>query len=361
MATRRKAADDPTPDAEGSVPVTLPAVVDMDDDSEDSVLDRIRSMAGDDRDRMRVKVYRKTNSGSLEWCTDYTVGEWEEGDTARVRADWGPGTYEMRVVSSGRRGILLRDVFRIAQDSRAVNPAPVAAPAPQSSELADVVRMLAEGQQRILEAVSQRPDPAAQLQSTLGLMVAMREAMGLNQPPAPPPPAADPSAMLTQIVGAVRQLREVAQEVSPPAEDSDSPLAMFGKVADIVKMGMGQQGQAPAFQPLTVPDSINQEGEPEMLGMLVLRGQLQTLVDMAARGASPQEGGKFVAEKLPDDLLPHLELPNVLDILATFNPKARDHSAWMMQARDEALRILAGDSDATPMLAPKGAIPGTPV
>lgn len=360
MATRRKAADDPTTDdAEMAVPSTLPAVVDMDDESEESVLDRLRSMGGDDRDRMRIKVYRKTNAGTLEWCSDYTVGEWEERDIAGVRQDWGPGTYEMRVVSSGRRGILMRDVFRIANDSKpAANPIQAA---PQSSELADVVRMLAEGQQRILEAVSQRPDPAAQLQSTLALMVSMREAMGLNQPAPPPPPAADPSAMLTQIVGAVRQLREVAQEVSPPAEDSDSPLAMFGKVADIVKMGMGQQGQAPAFQPLTVPDSINQEGEPEMLGMLVLRGQLQTLVDMAARGASPQEGGKFVAEKLPDDLLPHLELPNVVDILATVNPKVRDHSAWMLQARDEALRILAGDGDSTPMLAPKGAIPGTPV
>ena len=353
MATRRKAADDPTTEgAESAVPVSLPAVVDIDDDSEDSVLDRLRSMGGDDRDRMRIKVYRKTSAGTLEWCTDYTVGEWEEGDIARVRADWGPGTYEMRVVSSGRRGILLRDVFRIASDTKpaALAPAPAA---PQSSELADVVRMLAEGQQRILEAVSQRPDPTAQLQSTLGLMVSMREAMGLNQPAPPPPPAADPSAMLTQIVGAVRQLREVAQEVSPPAEDSDSPLAMFGKVADIVKMGMGQQQAAPVFQPVSIPESVNAEENPEMLGMLVLRGQLQTLVDMAAKGSSPAEGGRFVAEKLPDDLLPHLELPNVLDILAQFNPKVREHSAWMMQARDEALKILSAGGDSAPVLPPR--------
>jgi hypothetical protein len=353
MATRRKAADDPTIEgADGAVPVAFP-VVEVDDDSEDSVLDRLRSMGGDDRDRMRIKVYRKTNAGTLEWCTDYTVGEWEERDVAGVRADWGPGTYEMRVVSSGRRGILLRDVFRIANDSKpAAQAAPVQA-APQSSELAEVVRMLAEGQQRILEAVSQRPDPTAQLQSTLGLMVAMREAMGLNQPPPPPAPAADPSAMLTQIVGAVRQLREVAQEVSPPQEDNDSPMAMFGKIADVVKMGMGQQA-AQTFEPVSIPQSVNEEN-PEMLGMLVLRGQLQTLVDMAAKGASPAEGGKFVAEKLPDDLLPHLELPNVIDILAQFNPRVREHSEWMLKARDEALRILSED-DSAPVLPPKNAI-----
>lgn len=349
MATRRKAADDPTADsAEMAVPPTLPAVVDIDDESEESVLDRLRSMGGDDRDRMRIKVYRKTSAGTLEWCSDYTVGEWEERDIAGVRQDWGPGTYEMRVVSSGRRGILMRDVFRIASDSRpASNPAIQAAP--QSSELADVVRMLAEGQQRILEAVSQRPDPAAQLQSTLALMVSMREAMGLNQPPPPPPPASDPSAMLTQIVGAVRQLREVAQEVSPPQEDSDSPMAMFGKIADVVKLGMGQQA-AQTFEPVSIPQSFKEEN-PEMLGMLVLRGQLQTLVDMAAKGLSPAEGGKFVAEKLPDDMIQHLELPNIIDVLSQVNPRVREYSEWMLKARDEALRILS-EGDASPILPP---------
>ena len=153
---------------------TAPAPIIEDD--EDSILERLRSTQGEERDRMKVKVYRKVPGGTgLEWCTDYTVGEWEEGDIARVRQEWGPGNYELRVVSQGKRGILLRDHFRIAQVTRG-EPVPAPAPAPQSSELADVVRMLAEGQQRILEAVSQRPDPAAQLQSTLGLMVSMREA-----------------------------------------------------------------------------------------------------------------------------------------------------------------------------------------
>ena len=99
-----------------------------------------------------------------------------------------------------------------------------------------MVRMLAEGQQRILEAVSQRPDPTAQLQSTLGLMASMREAMGLNTPPPPPPPASDPAAMLGQLVGAIKTLREVAAEVNPPAEAADeSPMSMLPKIVDLVK------------------------------------------------------------------------------------------------------------------------------
>ena len=360
MATRRKAAADPTLDgAEEALPIDLHNR-DVEAEDEHSVLDRIRSLGGDDRDRMRIKVYRKTAAGQLEWCTDYTVGEWEEGDIARVRADWGAGTYEMRVVIGGRPGIRYREVFRIASESRPAVPALPAPPAPsQTSELAEVVRMLAEGQQRILEAVSQRPDPTAQLQGTLALMASMREAMGLNAPPPPPPPASDPGAMLGQLVGAIRQLREVATEVSPPSTDPDNPMAMFGQIAEVVKLGMSQQAAAPQAMPtVQIPGSIQAQPqeESEMFGLLVLKGQLQTLVDMAARSAPIEDGAKFVADNLPDDLLGYLPLPNILEILAKVNPKVMEHQAWFLAVRDSAVRLVQSDDDDSPVLPPKDAI-----
>jgi hypothetical protein len=353
--TRRKAAADPT--LEGAAEAMPLQVIPDEPDDEESVLDRIRSLGGDDRDRMRIKIYRKTSAGQLEWCTDYTVSEWEEGDVARVRGDWGSGTYEMRVVIGGRPGIRYREVFRIAADTKpAAAPAPAAA---QSSELADVVRMLAEGQQRILEAVSQRPDPTAQLQGTLALMVSMREAMGLNVPPAPPPAASDPGAMLGQLVGAIRQLREVASEVAPPAPDSDNPLSMLGQIAEVVKLGMTQQAAPQAMPPVQIPASFEDqptpEGGQEMFGILVLRGQLGKLVEMAQAGKPIEEGAQFVADNLPDDLLSYLPLPNIMDILGAANPRVREHEAWMLAVRDRAVLILAED-DAGPQLPPKDAI-----
>jgi hypothetical protein len=367
--TRRKAAADLTPEgADQAMPLEmLPATTEPDD--EESVLDRLRSMGGEDRDRMRVKVYRKTAHGQLEWCTDYTIGEWEEGDVSRVRADWGSGTYEMRVVIGGRPGIRYREVFRIAADAKpAALPPP---PPPQATGLEEVVRMLAEGQQRILEAVSQRPDPTAQLQSTLGLMAAMREAMGLNQAPPPPPPASDPGAMLGQLVGAIRQLREVATEVAPPAADPDNPMAMLGQIAEVVKLGMTQQAHqaqpAALMPPVQLPPGFGaslddaapqpQEGEGEMFGVLVLRGQLAQLVKMAETGAPVETGAQFVADNLPDDLLSYLPLPNILDILGSVNGKVRDHETWFLAVRDRALQLLAED-DSAPVLPPKDALPG---
>lgn len=92
-----------------------------------------------------------------------------------------------------------------------------------------------------------------------------------------------------------------------------------------------------------------------MFGMLVLRGQLQTLVDMAARSDSIEAGAQFVADKLPDDLLGYLPLPNIIDVLAAVNPKVRDHEAWILSVRDRAVQLLAEDGDA-PALPPKDAI-----
>jgi hypothetical protein len=347
MATKRTTVE-PTAGWEVEIPPAPPPQIVEDD--EESILDRLRSTQGEDRDRMKVKVYRKVlGSTGLEWCTDYTVGEWEEGDVSRVRAEWGPGSYELRVVSQGKRGILWRDHFRIAPPPARIEPPPAPAPA-GSSDLADVVRMLAEGQQRILEAVSQRPDPTAQLQSTLGLMTAMREAMGLNAAPPPPPPAADPGAMLGQLVAAIRTLREVSAEVAPPAADTDNPLSMLPQVLDLVKAGMqrgqGQgQGEMPPVQPLAIPPSLqdDQTDQGEPVGILVLRGQLSKLIEMAKANADPVKGGEFVADNLPDELLPHLALPNYFDILATFHGGVKAHREWFDKARTEAMRILGDD------------------
>lgn len=344
MPTKKTAPD--APPAEGwelqmpsATAVALPP-----EDDEETILDRLRSMQGEERDRMKVKVYRKVIGGTgLEWCTDYTVPEWEEGDIARVRQEWGPGNYELRVVSMGKRGILLRDHFRIAPNREPV--APVVAP--QSSELADVVRMLAEGQQRILEAVSQRPDPTAQLQGTLALMASMREAMGLNTPPPPPPPASDPAAMLGQLVGAIKTLREVAAEVNPPAEaPDDNPMAMLPKVLDLVKVGMSQgQGQpaalpAPPVQPLDIPQSLQQPDDDPM-NILRLRKQLGEMIAMAARGEPPQRGGEYAADNLPDELLPHLARPDFFGFLKMVHSGCAAHEPWFVAARDHCIKLLS--------------------
>jgi hypothetical protein len=335
----------PTDDAEGwEVQTATPAAPALVEEDQESIIDRLRSLSGDERDRMSCKLYRRAADGrGLEYCQDYTVTEWEEGGIDRVRAEWGAGNYEVRIHAQGRKGVLYRDLFRIAHRVIAT-PAP--APAP-TSELADVVRMLAEGQQRILEAVSQRPDPTVQLQSTLGLMASMREAMGLNTPPPPPPPASDPAAMLGQLVGAIKTLREVAAEVNPPAEAADeSPMSMLPKIVDLVKVGMqGQQQQpaalpAPPVQPLDIPQSL-QEPEEDGMNILKLRKQLGEMIAMAAQNLPPERGGEYAADNLPDELLPHLARPDFFGFLTMVHSGCKPHEPWFRAARDHCIKILS--------------------
>lgn len=336
----------PTDDAEGwevqtAAPAALPAI----EEDQETIIDRLRSLSGDERDRMSCKLYRRAADGrGLEYCQDYTVTEWEEGGIDRVRAEWGAGNYEVRIHAQGRKGVLYRDLFRIAHRVIAT-PAP--APAP-TSELADVVRMLAEGQQRILEAVSQRPDPTAQLQSTLGLMASMREAMGLNTPPPPPPPSSDPAAMLGQLVGAIKTLREVAAEVNPPAEPADeSPMAMLPKVLDLVKVGMSQQqpqalpAQHPPVQAMPLPASLQPADDDDPMNILKLRRQLGEMIAMSEKGEPAERGGEYAADNLPDELLPHLARPDFFGFLTMVHGGCKAHEPWFRAARDHCIKILS--------------------
>ena len=345
MPTRKIAPA--TEEAEGwevqTTPPTVPIAAPEED--QDTILDRLRALSGDERDRMSCKLYRRAADGrGLEYCQDYTVSEWEDGGIDRVRAEWGAGNYEVRIHAQGRKGVLYRDLFRIAH--RAI--ATPTAPPPQSSELAYVVRMLAEGQQRILEAVSQRPDPTAQLQSTLGLMASMREAMGLNTPPPPPPPASDPAAMLGQLVGAIKTLREVAAEVNPPAEPADdSPMAMLPKVLDLVKVGMSQQqpqalpAPHPPVQAMPLPASLQPADDEDPMNIIKLRRQLGDMIAMAARGEPAERGGEYAADNLPDELLPHLAREDFFGFLTMVHGGCRPHETWFRAARDHCIKILS--------------------
>jgi len=338
-----------TEEAEGwevqTTPPAAPLIAPEED--QDTILDRLRALSGDERDRMSCKLYRRAADGrGLEYCQDYTVSEWEDGGIDRVRAEWGAGNYEVRIHAQGRKGVLYRDLFRIAHRVIAT-PAP--APAP-TSELADVVRMLAEGQQRILEAVSQRPDPTAQLQSTLGLMASMREAMGLNAPPPPPPPATDPGAMLGQLVGAIKTLREVAAEVNPPEPpEVSSPLQMLPQIVDLVKVGMSQRQNpaplpAPPVEPMPLPASLSDQqpaddGDP--MNLFKLRAQLGEMIAMAARGEPAERGGEYAADNLPDELLPHLARADFFAFLLMVHGGCKAHEPWFRAARDHCIKLLS--------------------
>ena len=349
-------------------PATPPATTEPPPTEEDAFLSRFQSVVSRHGiDSLKIKLDRRGRGSELEWCCDYLPQEWQDGDLSLIREQWGPGQYQLRVVA--RNGIAMREMITIAEQRAPI----VQTQAP--SEMRELLSGLMEGQRALLEAIAHRPDPTAQMQQTLGLMVTMREAMGLSAAPA----ATNPSAMLGDIVGAIRQLREVAEEVSPKAApDSDNPLAMLPPVLDIVKAAMAQQQQSQVAPMMALPPSIAatdprqmslpeipptvapmQQSQPEPdpeedMQSVVLKIMMSRLVLLAHRNAPPEKAAALIEQYAPDELFDLIEAPNWFDLLTNLLPDLKPYPEWCGKVRD----ILMRDDDPTegpgaePKLAP---------
>lgn len=386
MATRRTGGEMPLDGDDGDTPhgaalSTLPP----DLVTEETELDRVLAlMSGAPEDRASLKLYRRIPGDSKgAYIDDISIHEYGERGLSYVREMYGPGSYILWLYGphplSGKVGRLAREQFTI-EASRDI-AAPVAVANSAQSETAQMLRMMQEQNAAILAALTQRPDPMAEMQRTIALMASMREAMGLNaQPAAPAVVAPNPSAMLGELVGAIKQLREVSSEINPqaPTTDPESPMALVGNIIDLVKTAVqnpqvmatlqnagGAMGQQ--VQPLALPNSLTAAAplpvqsetaevvsnpapvaalSPEQeMQRAILQGALQGIVDMAAQGATPEAGGDYIAETLPDELLPYLRLPNWFQLLTMaadqVGVNVRPHAEWIAKAKAEADRILS--------------------
>jgi hypothetical protein len=249
------------------------------------------------------------------------------------------------------------------------------------SGLAQVLGTIAQGQERMLDALVQmkqapQKDPMEEMTKMLSMMTMMRQAMGMDG-------QQRSGSSIGEIVEAIRELRSAADEVSPQREEPESMMAMLPKVLDIVSAGMGkgqaqaqvqpepeafhqidlppafaqqvQQPQAqpqsepqPAYQPNPEPTQTQPQSEDQMqFGkyLFKLRAYLSALVDMATRAIPPEKTAEFVVDKLPDELLEIMELPNWFEQLAAVAPEVKNHEAYLRQVRDLALSMLEFDDE----------------
>lgn len=363
-------------DWQAPVGENLPATIET--ASEETALERLLSSLKDSGGNASVKLYRKTDDAPRgEWCGDFTIEEYNAGGLKFIRRKYGPGHYFIWVYGphpeSGKFGRLARDDFDIAGEPD-VNPATPAPIAPDST-LARVLETLAQGQMAIVSALNTRPDPATEMQRMLSLMSAMRDAMGLNVQPvatvAAPAPSA--SSVLGEVVGAIKALREANREIGGDDGDREpGVMSLAGKVIDAVQaqgglgaalagLGVNVGAPSPGLPPITMPPSVagaaqgnpvapdQQPAElaPDTMEILILRGTLTGLLDLMAKGVPATEGGAYVADKLPDEMLPLLDLPNWFEVLhmgaarvGVRLPLDNASVAWIGAARDEALRLL---------------------
>jgi len=348
----------------------LPA--EIPDEIEETATDRVASMlAGiNGLERSELKVY-KLNQGALEYCQGFKPEQFEEGNFDLLRDRFGHGEFELRLYATHpqTRKFGIRSKLRVKMSE--VNKAAVSDTLP--SGLAQVLGTIAQGQERMLDALVQmkqqpQKDPMEEMTKMLSMMTMMRQAMGMdNQSRA--------GSSISEIVGAIRELRSAADEVSPQKDEPETMMAMLPKVLDIVSAGMNK-GSAQAhpeqpqdFQPVQLPPSFaqaqpqpqpqpqlqpqyqpNPEPQPEPptteddmanpLVIIKLKAYLKTLTDMAVALTPVDKAADFVYDKLPDDLVEIMLLDNWFDLLSAFAPGVKPHEEWLRQVRDKAIEMF---------------------
>lgn len=388
MATRQQPQGilNPPPDDDDDTPQPIPGTRQLltqpepeDPDSEQSVVDRLRAiMASTPGDRVKVKVYRVDSStAQMTWCQDYTPAQYEAGDLAMIRDQWGPGRYHIRIIWP--KGIASKTDVNISaplSGAQALQANPVDAGTPA---MVQAMQMMMESQARILEALhaqAQKPpaDPRADMLANLEMMKALKDAFGPTMQPVAAP-VSSPVAQLTELMQTLRLFKEAAADIGADREPPEpSLMSMLPGVLSLVKQGM-QPNNAQLPAPIAIPQSIERparisnplqdaespqpetapqpptESDKEMM-IIILRGQLAQLTKMAKEGAPASEGGEFLYENLPEELLPELNNPQWFEILATLSPGVRVHEAWFREAKaaaDELFNTPDEDpEDATP-------------
>jgi hypothetical protein len=358
---------------EEAVQQYLPA--EIPDEIEETATDRVASMlAGiNGLDRAELKVY-KIKDGSLEYCQGFKPEQFEEGNFDLLRDRFGHGEFELRLYATHpqTRKFGIRSKLRVKMSE--VNKAAMNDGLP--SGIAQVLGAIANGQSQMLDALVQmkqqpQKDPMEEMTKMLSMMTMMRQAMGMDG-------QQRSGSSIGEIVEAIRELRSAADEVSPQREEPETMMAMLPKVLDIVSAGMSkgqpqaqpepevfhqvelppafaqapQQSQAqpepqapPAYQPNPEPEQTQSQPQSEdqmQFGkyLFKLRAYLSALVDMATKAIPPEKTAEFVVDKLPDELLEIMELPNWFEQLAAVAPEVKNHEAYLRQVRDLALGML---------------------
>ncbi len=340
-----------------------PDIADQEIES-DNLVNRTRDIiARTPNEQITLKLYRLKDDGSRIFCANYSPEKFASGDLEMIRAEWGAGKFELRMI--GPKGLKDRPrEFEIAERVGASTPSIANNQPQQNTELLAVLRMMADSQAAILRAVSDKPAQVDSLEQFKQFASIMRDMAPAANPIAAQPPQSA-SSMLADLMGAMKALKEVAAETAPPAPSED-PMAMLPSILGIVKEAMGARSNggnsanvgfpmietpASVMQHTTAETSTDQpttesDGQMNITAALVMRGTLQKLIGMAVKGDTPENGGLFIYEKLPDEFLQYLDLPNWFEIIESFEPAVTPHRAWIEKAKSFAdIEFAKTDAD----------------
>jgi hypothetical protein len=365
MVTRAKTAfpprslaleNDPPPD-DHEFPLTLPEADDEDETATDRVARMLQTASGDDR--AKLIVYRVIGPNKYAWCCEYSVADFEAGSYGLLRRDWGSGEYQIRLYATkpgtNYFGVRAKENVTIEKGLQE----PTQHVSQQSNELAQMLGAMAETQNRMLQALTEKPapvDPMANMAQMFSMLKLMKEAM-------PETPKQEKSS-IAEIMEAVREMRAVSAELVPEKDEVSDPLmAAIPGMLELIKNAQGaqqpQQPQVPTvFHPVSLPASVAPTEpraavptEPgaaptaEDAATQSIAEMLQQLVNLARMNVSAETASEMVYEAAPDEVFMLLRAPGWFDALPTILPAVTEHRAWFEEVGRLALAAMDADAN----------------
>lgn len=329
-------------------------------DAQQNIVDRLRSiLASDPSDNVYVRLYRANpKTGKYDYCRRYGAHEFESDDLDSIRAEWGPGDYEFRIINSKGNAARVRQSIAPSYAPAVANQP--AQPVAQSSEITQALAALLQSQQQIAQALQTRPDPMAQFTQFAALAASFREMFAPAQSNAP---QRNSMAELKELLEMSREVKATAKELAGDDEkpDPDNPMALLSQGLDMVKTAMANQAQQPRIipdagplQPLALPVSMQQAPSntdpepphnpaPETAEELLMRGTIEDLCQLSIDGKPASDGAEFIFEHLPDSLIPMMGNRYWFEIIAMKFPIIKQHEAWIREAKAGADKLFAED------------------
>ena len=358
-------------DPNESDPLTVrlePAAAQPADPTEETSVDRIAEMLlrGREQEQSRVKVTEIQEDGTRAHCHDYTPDEFERGGTLTlIRKRWGPGKYVVELFGrnqvTGRFSCYGRDTVVIKPERE-----------PDASE--SVSGQLQGLRADLLTALTSRPQDKSEtdkLRETLGLMTMMREAMGLGAGPAKQPNLVE---LVGQLVSAMKGARDLAREVNPPEEPQGLLERIAPQALDIVKNAMAHQHLNPVQLPPTLaaapangearagvvktagPGLTQPAAAPPTNGALTVDAEelagfkvaIATLNGLALFRMEPAAAADMIFDKLPDEALGLLNLPDWFERLAHIDPSCQRHRDWYVRVHAALVKLFEEEAALSP-------------
>lgn len=333
----------------------------------DAQMDRIfEEFGGDDRDtEFKINVKRAIpDKGVTEHCFSCTPAELPIID--RIQEQYGPGVYQIWIYKDGK--IFKRRNLHIAKPVKSAYTPPHLQG--NNSDIPDVVRVMLENQQRQMEQFqeiisrNQNPiqhpiapafNPMEMMGGMMGMMVQMKEFMGGNNQGNGIDTLLKGMEIMKDFQGSDKEtnILDVAKEFLPNILDVTKTLSQNqGTFQSSPSLGPQISGDGKT-QPNINPESrINGEGNENMNPrMIMIKTQLNNLVNKASQNADPVLYADFIIDNVPEDQIrSFLGQPDSLDQLARIDPRVNQFLPWFTNLKMEIMTVLDVEeySDDTP-------------